>query len=86
MDGFCCDESALEIGVDDSGGAGCFVACVDGPGAGFFFSCCEVGAEAEEGVDGADEVAASGFWDAKGSEVVALFFFGEVDEVAFDLG
>ncbi len=85
-DGFCGDESAFEIAVDDAGGLWGFVAGVDSPSASFFFSGGEVGAEAEEGIDGADEGVAAGFCDAEGGEVVALFLFGEVDEVAFDLG
>jgi len=61
-DGFGGDEAALEITVDDAGRGGGFVAGADGPGAGFFRSGGEVGAEPEEGVDFFDQFADAAFF------------------------
>ena len=43
LDDFGADEAFLEVGVDDSGGAGSLVALVDGPGADFGLAGGEVG-------------------------------------------
>jgi hypothetical protein len=48
-DGLGGDEAAFEIAVDNAGRRGGFVAGADGPGAGFFGSCREIGAESEQG-------------------------------------
>jgi len=80
------DETALEVGVDDAGGGRCFVTGVDGPCASFGFAGGEVGAKAEQMIDGADEGADAALADAETGEVFPGFVFGEVDEFALDLG
>ena len=62
VDGLGRDEAALEIAVDDAGGGGRFVAGADGPGAGLLLAGGEVGAQAEQVIDGADERADAARW------------------------
>ena len=85
MDDFGGDEAALEIGVDDAGGGGGFVAGVDGPGAGLLLAGGQVGAQAEEVIDGADEGADAALADAEAGEIFLRLGLGEVDEFALDL-
>ena len=51
------DEAALEIGVNHARGGRRFVAGADRPGAGFFFAGGQIGAQAEQMIDGANERA-----------------------------
>ena len=64
------DEAAREVAVDDRRRLRRGVAGVDGPGAGFLFAGGEVGTQAEQVVDRADERADARLGDAVRGEVL----------------
>ena len=84
MDDFGGDEAAFEIGVDDTGGGGSFVARGDGPSAGFLDAGGEVGAESQEVIDGTDEVGDAGIGDAHFLEEFFGFLDGHFAEFLLD--
>ena len=84
VDHFGSDEAALEVGVDDAGGSGGFVAGADGPGACFLLAGGEIGAEAEEVIDAFDQSGDPGVGDVHVGEKFLCFLGGEVDEFFFD--
>ena len=74
MDDFRGDEAALEIRVDHAGGGGGLVALVDRPGAGFLHAGGEIGAQAEQVIDGADQRGDAGIVHAHVLEKLGGFF------------
>ena len=87
LDDFGADEAFLEVGVDDSGGAGSLVALVDGPGADFGLAGGEVGAQAEQVVGGADQALDARVFQAQLlEEHLALVVTLELGYLGLDLG
>ncbi len=85
MNRFRRNKTALEIRVNRSGGRGCLVPGVNGPGARLFFACGKKSAQAEQVIHCADELVHPSVFDAKTAQVLGCFTFIKVDKFALDL-
>ena len=80
------DKTPLEIGMDNAGGGGRFVASINRPGAGFFFAGGQVGPQAKQMIDSANQCAHAAFLDPEIAQIFLGFGFAQVDQLAFNLG
>src|SRR6266446_289293 len=79
------DEATLEIRMDRAGGRRRFLARVNGPGARFFFSGGEEGAQAEQMINRPNKRVHAAVFDAEAAQILHRFLLAKIDKFAFDL-